>query len=278
MAGEPFALSVQLLATEADRAAALGQLLARRDGKRSFTTRELDDVFVELRMPRPANLSRTLGRMRDRGLVMSRDQRWSLTPVGEKYARDLMGEIDVAKVAAELAVSPGAELGHERHALIPPSFAPPRWRQGIGRLLDRYPFETNVFCMTRFPSEEVSDPVAAVIATARDVLRTYGLTLLVADDHQFEDDLLGNIGAYMWACQYGIGLLEDRGGRGLNYNVVIELGSMTITGRRCTMLKDVTSPELPTDLSGQIYKPVDFDDLDDVSRTLEKWVHSDLNI
>ena len=64
----------------------------------------------------------------------------------------------------------------------------------------------------------------------------------------------------MWACRYCIGLLEDRAQRGLNYNAAIEIGSMLITGRRCAILKDRTAPDLPVNLSGQIYKSVDFDD------------------
>jgi hypothetical protein len=93
-----------------------------------------------------------------------------------------------------------------------------------------------------------------------------------------DDELFGNVGAYMWACQYGIGLLENRADRGLNYNVVIEVGAMLITGRRCALLKDRTAPALPTDLAGQIYKPVDLDDLEGVHREAHLWASEDLGL
>jgi hypothetical protein len=34
------------------------------------------------------------------------------------------------------------------------------------------------------------------------------LNLHLASDRQLDDDLLGNVAAYMWACQFGIGILE----------------------------------------------------------------------
>jgi hypothetical protein len=44
-------------------------------------------------------------------------------------------------------------LGHALHAVIPPTLAPNAWPPGIKTLLDHYPFDTNLFCMTRFPGE-----------------------------------------------------------------------------------------------------------------------------
>jgi hypothetical protein len=124
-------------------------------------------------------------------------------------------------------------------------FAPIRWQPGIARLLDRYPFDGNVFCMTRYPRIETEDatpdPIRGLIQALREVLRGHGLTLHLASDRQVDDELFGNVGAHMWACRHGVGLLEDRAKRGLNYNAAIEVGSMLITGRRCAILKDRTS-------------------------------------
>lgn len=136
--------------------------------------------------------------------------------------------------------------------------------------------------MTRFPESEADtsflDPVAHVIDTLRSVLAEHGLTLHLASDRQLDDELFGNVGAYMWACRYGIGLLENRSGRGLNYNVVIELGGMLMAGRRCALLKDRTAPTLPTDLVGHIHKPVDFDDLHAVATAVHFWASEDLGL
>jgi hypothetical protein len=84
----------------------------------------------------------------------------------------------------------------------------------------------------------------------------------------------------MWACQYGIGLLETRGPRSreLNDNVLIEVGSMLMTGRRCAIFKDPDAPQPPTDLSGQIYKAVDFADLSAVETTAHDWINEDLGL
>lgn len=189
-----------------------------------------------------------------------------------------MGALPLAKIEAELADAPAAELDHTPHRVIPPSMAPPKWADGIARLLDKYPFETNVFCMTRFPDHTSEDPIAPLIARLREVFEEHGLTLHLASDRQGEDDLFGNVVAHMWACQYGIGILENLTGRGLNYNVVIELGAMMVTGRRCALLKDVTAPALPTDLVGHIYKSVDLGQLDDAVDSVTSWIEDDLGI
>jgi hypothetical protein len=193
-----------------------------------------------------------------------------------------MGEIDPAKVELQMASIPGAEFGHELHTVIPPSLAPVRWAAPIKALLDRSPFEENVFCMTRFPSEDeeeaLPDPVADVITTAREVLGRHGLTVHTAGDRVLDDDLLGNVAAHMWACQYGVALFEDRRGEGLNYNLVTEVGSMLMTGRRCALLKDATAPDMPTDLVGQIYKSVNYDDQPEVAGVLHAWAAEDLGL
>jgi hypothetical protein len=195
---------------------------------------------------------------------------------------EVMGAIDPERVAAELVGTGGAEFASARHTTIAPALAPARWQAGIARLLESSPFETNVFCMTRFPDPGIAlpDPVPRVIDILRGIAADHGLVLHVASDRQAEDDLFGNVGAYMWACRYGIGLLEDRlpDGRGLNDNVLIELGSMLMTGRRCAILRDRTAPQPPTDLAGQIYKSVDFDDEAAVSASAHAWMARDLGL
>ena len=92
------------------------------------------------------------------------------------------------------------------------------------------------------------------------------------------DDLFGNVAAHMWVSKYGIGLLEDRIGRGINYNVMTELGAMLMTGRRCALLKDRTAPALPSDLGGHVYKSVDFDDESGGADVVRAWVRADLRL
>jgi hypothetical protein len=206
---------------------------------------------------------------------------WSLTPLGREKAVSLMGEIKLTEIEPELLDVSGAYLEQGFHTLIPPEFAPLIWAASIQGLLQRFSFEKNVFCMTRFPDKgrnDLPDPVGQVVNRVEVALQSHGLTLHLASDRSADDDLFGNVAAHMWACKYGIGLFEDRAGEGLNYNLVIEVGSMLMTGRRCALLKDVTISHLPTDLVGRIYKAVDFDDPASVTDAVHRWVVEDLGM
>jgi hypothetical protein len=240
-------------------------------------------MMESLRLPR-VHVSQALSRLRSNGLVIPRSTggSWSLTPAGRHGARALVGAVDLASLEAELLGHPGADLGDVRHSVISPALAPPQWEAPINRLLDRFPFETNVFCMTRFPDsdsdDEYLDPVRDVIDVARTALKEHGLTLHLASDRNVEDELFGNVAGHMWACQYGIALFEDRLERGLNENMLIEVGSMLMTGRRCMLLRDPSAPPMPANFVGRIYKPVDFDDPDQVRGALASWATEDLGL
>lgn len=82
----------------------------------------------------------------------------------------------------------------------------------------------------------------------------------------------------MWACNYGVGILEDRINRGLNYNVITEIGAMLMTGRRCALMKDSTVPKLPTDLAGQIFKSIDLEIADQIVDATHNWAARDLDL
>jgi hypothetical protein len=241
-------------------------------------------LFEAFRLDPPGNVNQDLAQLRRSGMVTARTSqpRWSLTPEGREKVKELIGAVDVAAVTADLVLSPGAELGHALHTLIPPVLAPVKWQAPIQRMLRDFDFGTNVFCMTRFPEDdedtEYLDPVAQVIPAAKEALRHHGLTLHLASDRQLDDDLYGNIAAHMWACRYGLGMFEDSAGRGLNENMIIEVGSMIITGRRCALLKDLSIEKMPTDFIGQIYKEVDFADVGQVSNHLHRWAAKDLGL
>ena len=191
-----------------------------------------------------------------------------------------MADLDYARVEAALIGTAGADYAQVRHSVIPPGFAPTEWLPAINRFLKRYPFETNVFCMTRFPKPGDGDSQEMVISSIRDVVSMHGLSLHLASDRQIADNLFANVVGHIWASQYGIGLLEDRASppRGLNSNVLIELGSMLVMGRRCAILRDLTAPYPPSDLSGQIYKSVSFDDLKQTTDAVHRWLSEDLGL
>jgi hypothetical protein len=259
----------------------LGELAGLRNTDRWFSTADVEQMFEAFRIPIPSNTSANLGRLVTKELVVRRMKPppWSLTPKGRKTVLGLLGQIDPAKLETQLAELPGAELADTRQTVLPPGLAPPKWSKGIDELLDRYPFETNVLCMTRFLREDRDgDPIGAVIDTVKETLNEHGLRLHLASDAIVEDTLFANVAAYMWACRYGFALLEDRVEEGMNYNVVIEVGAMVMAGRQTALLKDTTVPALPTDLVGHIYKPVDFGDLDAVARAARSWTVDDLGL
>lgn len=274
-----FGLQIQAQATAAAKVAVVADVVARRNENR-FRPADVTEAFYNLNIEPPGNVPAVLGALRSRDqAVRHPNGDWSLTPVGRKYVADL-GIESADEVTALAEEAPAAEFAHVDHTVIPSWMAPPRWSAGIARLQERHPFDSNVLGMTRFPSEgDISDPVHRSVETSRAVLNSFGLTLHLASDAIVDEDLFGNVGAYMWACRYGLGFVEDRVGKGVNYNAVIELGGMVITGRRCAILKDHTAPKtLPTDLAGQIYNSVDFDDQSNVADAVERWASADLGL
>ena len=194
--------------------------------------------------------------------------------------------MDLAALLAEGATAGLTSLGATGHPVIPPSLAPPDLIGPLHNLSEQHPFETNVFGMTRFPDDDEAqgpDPVAPALDVARAVCKENGLTFHLASDRQIMDDLWPNVAAHIWACKYGIAFFEDTRGRGINYNLSIEVGSMMVLGRRMAIVKDRTIDadqavkRLPTDLTGRIYKPVNLeDDPDTVRDALTDWIKDDL--
>jgi hypothetical protein len=262
----------------------VGAIVGSRVEEGWFTPGQIAGMFESLRLPRPGNVSQSLAGLREKGKAVRRrsGSGWSLTPEGRSAVTDLIEDFDVTAVEAEIALVGSAELQQAQHPLIPPELAPVRWAVPINRLLDQYPFDSNVFCMTRFPKnekeEDFPDPVQQVIAAARAALGARGLHMHLASDRQADDELFGNIAAHMWACKYGIGLFETRFGEEFNDNLQIEVGAMLMTGRRVVLLKDRDTPNMPTDFVGHIYKSVDFDEGESVAQTLNDWVADDLGI
>ncbi len=238
-------------------------------------------MFEDLRVPSPVDVRRVLRQLVDTEMIRParEDEKWSLTPVGDRRVSQVMGSLDFATLAPLLADAPGAEFGKAFHTVIPPSLAPAKWSPGIQALIDRYPFESSVLCMTRFPDKEeenLPDPVASAIEIARSVLARHGLHMHLASDRQIDDELWGNVAAHAWASSFGLALFEDLAGEGLNENLIIEVGAMLMTGRRCALLRDKTIDHMPTDLVGQIYKAVNFSNQQEVAQELHRWCREDL--
>ncbi|WP_142256574.1 hypothetical protein [Mycobacterium colombiense] len=264
----------------ADRQAlALAQIQQEREGD-SFGRAAFRDLYEELALPTPSNIDNTLRSLRNNGwaINLSARGRWRLTPLGKHECATLLKQIGAKSTKDLEGLVGGSLLGQVRHTVVPPTLAPLELSPAIANFLGRYAFDSNVFGMTRFPSDADADPVKSALDAARAACAGRGMTFHLASDRAISDDLWRNVAGHMWACKFGIGIFEDRAGRGLNYNLSIEIGGMIATGRRCLLLKDKSISSMPTDLVGMIYKSVDLDDTNGVKKAVEEWIDKDLRL
>lgn len=282
---ESFSLSLHDLESRKDRTLVLSEVAGRQSLDGYFQPAEVAQLFSAFHVPGPGNPSDALSNLAASEYVMRRTspRGWAVTPRGRRRIAQLIGAIDSAAVEAQLTTQSGAEFGNARHTLLPPALAPAKWRVGIDRMLGQSEFDRNVFCMTRFPSKEDDpkhylDPISTVVGAIRGALSSHGLALHLASDRKIDDDLYGNVAAHMWACRFGVALFEQRIHAHLNHNLAIEVGSMLMTGRRCELLRDRTVAAMPTDLVGQIYTSVDFDDAQGVGDAMHEWAAKSLGL
>jgi hypothetical protein len=264
---------------------AAGLVVEARTEEGTFNPTQLDEFFDSLRVPATSSVHEYLRRLAKAGLVRKRNAGgWSITPNGRARVDELIGDIDVEAVGLEQLASGSAEFDGVRHPLILPELAPIRFHEAIDRLLRTSPFERNVFCMTRFPDKDApeDEPLRQALAAARSELEKAGLTMHLASDRQADDELFGNVVAHIWGCKFGIAFLEtlnpERCDGDLNDNVLIEIGAMLVSGRRCCLLKDTGAPTLPTDFIAQIYKDIELADAEAVARSVASWIRDDLQL
>lgn len=265
-------VQIQTVGGFQDQTLIMAHIAALRQSDRVAAPAHIRDAFVALRVPPPANISNYLNRLaRDQLVMQVSPATWALTPLGGERIRHLMeGTTDKALMALEQIAEEPA-LAAVPHHLIPPELAPGQFHEGIGRFLEGHPFERNVFGISRY-SRSDSDPMDQALSMSREACSQSGFEFHLASDRTVEDFLLSNVAACMWACRYGIAVLENRVGEGLNYNVVLEVGAMIATGRRCLLLKDSSCPDLPTDLVGHIYSSINLEAPETVSDAVNSWL------
>lgn len=266
----------------AEQVLLLGRLAEGRAESGRFAPSEIDALFDDLSLPRPPKVSNTLAHLESLGYVgrlKSTRGSWRLSPSGRARCLELANEMDLAALGAEAVAYQAPSLGHASHPLIPASLAPPDLLPGLRSFLASYPFDSNVFGMTRFPDEQDEanpDPLGVALDVARDACAAHGLEFHLASDRMIVDDLWANVAAHMWGCRYGIAFFEDRRGHGINYNLTIEVGGMLIAGRRLALFKDESIERLPTDLVGKIYKDVNVDSRESITAAVHTWLREDL--
>ena len=187
--------------------------------------------------------------------------------------------MDLAVLMAETSSPAATLLGDTPHPVVPPSLAPPGLLKPLHAFLQQYPFERNVFGMTRFPDKAAGgkgDPIAPALDAAKAICAKHGLVFHLASDRKIVDDLWPNVAAHMWGCRYGIAFFESATDRGLNYNLTIEVGSCMVLGRRLALLKDKSLKAMPTDLVGAIYDEVELSKPSTVTKKLDAWIATSL--
>lgn len=278
---DPVALRVQRLDLQM-QTLVLGQLAASRSEGDAFTPAAVMQLFHDVGLPAPAKVANVFAALTKKKWF-SKQPQWAsykLTPAGQAKVREQMTGLDLVALVAESAHENASVLGRTEHALVPAHMAPPALVQPLRAFLADHPFDTNVFGMTRFPEAKVgtADPVGRALAVVKEVCSESGLEFHLASDRAIVDDLWANVTAHMWACRYGVALFEDRVDRGLNHNLLIEVGAMLMTGRRCALLKDGSIDRMPTDFVGMIYRSVDLSAEDTVAVAVRDWLKADLGI
>lgn len=280
-AHDPVALRIQGMDL-VDQTLVMVQLQADRLPDATVTPSAVSQLFEDFTLPAPTkigNMFASLVRKKHLRKATGRGV-YKITPAGRAKVAEQLSGLDFVALIAEGATANAPMLGQTEHALVPYTLAPPALVNPLRGFLADHPFDTNVFGMTRFPGAkaDTKDPVGRALAITREVCEDFGLEFHLASDRAITDDVWSNVAAHMWGCRYGIGFFEDRVDRGLNYNLVIEVGAMIMTGRRCALLKDGSLEKMPTDFIGMIYKSVDLEDDSTVRDRVKDWLRNDLRI
>jgi hypothetical protein len=271
-------LLIQRLPGFDEQTLVLAHLALQQSGDKAANPGAIKALFISLNLPVPKNISQHLAGLRAADMVMQPSSgRWAVTPEGVEEIRRLMEGVGDEELSLAAQQTGEPSFAGTSHHLIPAEWAPGTFRVGIARFLEGHPFESNVFGMSRYPDEkEESDPVRQALTVCRGVCAAHKMEFHLASDRSVVDSLLANIAASMWASKFGILLLEDLEGNGLNYNAIFEAGGMIVTGRRCLILKDESVAKVPTDIVGNIYKSVDLRDPDSVTAAVRGWITNDL--
>lgn len=228
-AHDPVALRLQRLDLQL-QTLVLGHLAASRSEGGAFSPGAVTQLFHDFALPAPAKVANVFSAVTTKKWFAKQPQRatYKVTPAGQAKVREQMTGLDMVALVAESARENAPVLGRTEHALVPVHLAPPALVQPLRSFLADHPFDTNVFGMTRFPDAKAgtADPVGRALAVVREVCAESGLEFHLASDRAVVDDLWANVTAHMWACRYGVALFEDRVDRGLNHNLLIEVGAM----------------------------------------------------
>lgn len=278
---DPVALRLQRLDMQS-QTLVLAALAADRSEGKVTSPGAVMQLFQNFALPAPLKIANVFAALKTKKYLTPATGRgcYKVTPLGRAHVGERISGLDIVALIAEGASENAPLLGETATPLIPFTLAPPALVEPLRGFLADHPFDTNVFGMTRFPDAKAgsTDPVGRALGVAREVCEDYGLQFHHASDRAITDDVWSNVMAHMWGSRYGIGFFEDRVERGLNYNLVTEVGAMIMTGRRVALLKDGSIDKMPTDFVGMIYKSVDLEHESTVRDRVTDWLKDDLRI
>jgi hypothetical protein len=262
-----------------DQTLILAELQEDRSPNRTLTPASVAKLFSDFALPAPVKIGNTFASLVTKKYLtkVSAGGTYRVTPLRREAVAERVSGLDLVALVAEGASANAPLLGQTQTTLVPYTLAPPSLVQPLRGFLADHPFDGNVFGMTRFPDAKAgaADPVGRALGVAKDVCKERGLEFHLASDHAIVDDVWANVMAHMWGSRYGIGVFGDRVERGLNYNLVTEVGAMLMTGRRVA-LKDGSIEKMPTDFVGMIYKSVDLSNEATVRARVSEWLEDDL--
>lgn len=277
---ENLPLQIQLFGNFTRQTLVLLHVANLQTNNEAVTPAQITALFLDLRLPPPPKVGNNLASLKNAGFAVPLAHgRWATTPLGKDRIRELMVGTSDAELASVTAHPDDALFGDMPHALLPPAMAPIQWRGGIGRFLKDHPFDRNVFGISRFPRKDhPDDPIGEAHKACRRACKELGLEYHLASDKTVEEQLFNNVAAIMWACHYGIAIIEDTVAEGSNYNVALEVGAMLITGRPCLLLKDASVKKPPSDLVAHIYDSVDIKKPDTIEKAIRGWAKDRLGL
>ncbi len=251
-----------------------------RSDNKSASPSEILRTFIDLSIPPPKNVSQHLAALAKQKFILAPSTgRWRVSQVGAERIRQLTGGVSESLITATLASPDDATIADAPHSLLPWEVAPVPFRASIGRFLEGRQFERNVFGISRSPrKDKPSDVIAETLEVCRTTCADLGLDFHLASDRVVEEMLFSNIVAAMWACRYGIAIIEDTVEEGVNANVILEVGAMLITGRPCLLLKDVSVKKPPSDLVAHLYDEVDISQASSLDDAIRRWAKHRLGI
>jgi protein-tyrosine-phosphatase len=107
-----------------------------------------------------------------------------------------------------------------------------------------------------------TEPQREILSAIKEVLVSYGMNCLRADERTYAPSLWENVKSYMDACRFGIAVFEQIGQDDFNPNVSLELGYMLAQKKEVLLLKETRLRTMPTDVAGHLYKTFDSSNLE----------------